>query len=96
MTRIIWDEAKNTRNKKKHGVSFEIAQFVFDDPYVVSLPERVVDDEQRWQSIGMVYGAAILLVAHTVTEEGEDEETIRIISARRATAAERRRYEESL
>ncbi len=52
--------------------------------------------EQRWQTVGAILGLVILVVAHTVKEEdpdGESVEVIRIISARRATPRERRRYE---
>jgi uncharacterized DUF497 family protein len=49
--------------------------------------------EEHWWAIGMV-GAAVLLVVHTWIEHGDEEDIIRIISARRATASERRRYEE--
>ena len=50
--------------------------------------------ELRWQTIGLVEGVAILLVAHTIIERGEDE-LIRIVSARLATRQERNRYEEN-
>lgn len=95
--RFEWDEAKNLSNQRKHdGVSFEEARLVFYDPLHVSVQDRVEGGEQRWQAIGAVQGFVILVVAHTVTEEdadGEPVEIIRIISARRATPRERRRYE---
>lgn len=53
--------------------------------------------EERWQTLGVVHGVTVLLVAHTITEddgEGEPVEVIRIISARRATPRERKRYEQ--
>jgi uncharacterized DUF497 family protein len=87
-----WDERKNQTNRKKHGVSFEAAVLVFDDPLHISRLERVEAGEQRWQTIGMVGGTRLLLVAHreeTITYESE----IRIISARRATKVERKIYE---
>ncbi|MGO9210922.1 MAG: BrnT family toxin [Terriglobales bacterium] len=86
-----WDERKNRVNKRKHGVSFETAILVFDDPYHVSRMDREVEGELRWQTIGMVRGIQILLVAHTVSESG-DEEVIHIISARKATPQERSIY----
>ena len=49
-----WDEAKNLANQRKHGVSFQQASLVFRDPQRVLVAERVVDGEQRWQSIGIV------------------------------------------
>lgn len=92
--KFAWDENKNQINQSKHKVSFEAAQHVFDDPLHVSQQERVENGEQRWQTIGMVYGVVVLLVAHTVTEN-DGEETIRIISARKADKTERRIYEQS-
>ena len=89
--RFEWDEVKNRRNLEKHKISFETARLVFDDPFARSIQDRVVDDEERWQTVGMIKGL-IVLVAHTYREESE-EEVIRIISARKATPAERRIYE---
>ncbi len=66
---------------------------VFQDPYAISRPDRIVDGEERWQTIGLVRGINILVVAHTYPEHhGED--VIRIISARKAAPYERRLYEE--
>ena len=95
-TRFTWDEAKNLANQKKHGISFEEAVRVFFDPLHLSVQDRIEEGEQRWQTLGLVGGMTILLVAHTVTEDGPDEkpiEVIRLISARRATRKERMRYE---
>ena len=80
-------------NKSKHGVSFETAQLIFADPLLFSQQDRFVDGEERWQSIGLV-GGTILLVAH-VWIDFENEEHVRIISARLANKIERRRYENS-
>jgi uncharacterized DUF497 family protein len=91
---FAWDEAKDRVNRRKHGVSFETAVLVFDDPHVVSYPERNVDGEERWHSIGLAGDIVILLVVHTV-EEQNDEEEIRIISARKASSRERALYEAS-
>jgi len=91
--KIVWDENKNRINRNKHRVSFETAQLVFDDPLHVSRQDRVEGDEQRWQTIGLVHGLILLLVAHTVSE-GDGHETIRLISARKADQTERRIYEQ--
>jgi uncharacterized DUF497 family protein len=95
--RFEWDEAKNRSNQRKHdGVSFEDALRVFQDPLHISVQDRIEGGEQRWQTVGAVQGFVMLVVAHTVTEEDADGgsvEIIRIISARRATPRERRRYE---
>lgn len=91
--RFVWDENKNRTNLAKHGISFNVAAKVFDDPRGSSSPDRVVEGEQRWKTIGWAAGVPVILsVAHTVAEAGE--EIIRIISARKATANERRSYEE--
>jgi uncharacterized DUF497 family protein len=64
---------------------------VFDDPYHVTTQDREVDGEPRWQTIGMVGAHNVLLVAHTT---GEEDDAIRIVSARKATRTERRIYAE--
>jgi uncharacterized DUF497 family protein len=89
---ILWDAAENRANRLKHGVSFETARLVFDDPFHVSVPDRHEHGEERWTTVGMVGALAILLVAHTFGDEN-GEETIRIISARKATKGERERYQ---
>jgi uncharacterized protein len=76
-------------------VSFETALLVFDDPKAISRMEQIVDEEERWQTLGMVVGMVIVLVAHTFREK-DDEEYVRIISARKATPRERKIYEETL
>ena len=93
--RFEWDEHKNESNIRKHGVSFKTASFVFDDPRLVMQQDREIEGEPRWQTIGIVHGVLLLLVAHTYADE-EEEEAVRIISARRANAHERKRYEEEL
>ena len=89
---FAWDENKNRINTRKHGVSFATAARIFEDPNVVSYQDRVVDDEERWQTIGCAGGIALLLVVHT-SEEQHGEEEIRIISARKASRRERALYE---
>ena len=90
-----WDERKNRTNRAKHGVSFEAATLVFDDPHAVGVPERTEVGEERWKTVGMAAGVVPLLVVHTHREE-DGEEYIRIISARKATPRERKTYEEGL
>ena len=68
---------------------------MFDDPLHVSRQDRVESGEQRWQTIGMVGGIALLLLAHTWIESDDGTEHLRIISARRASKLERKIYEES-
>ena len=89
-----WDPEKAETNFRKHGIRFKVAAKVFDDPSVFIRQDPIVEDEPRWQAIGMVEGTAILLVAHSYLAEGT-EEAIRIISARKADRTERRVYEQN-
>ena len=81
-----WDEDENTINKEKHKISFETAAYVFDDPYYIEMFdfEHSVD-EDRYIAIGKV--GDVLFVVFT-----ERKDTIRLISARLATNAERSLY----
>lgn len=85
-------------NRFKHGISFEDASQVFLDPLHKTRQDRIEGGEYRWQTIGQIYGVTVNLVPHTWTERNELEEVevIRIISARKATAAERKRYESEI
>lgn len=89
---FAWDANKDRINRRKHGLSFETAARVFQDPHAVSYLDRVVDEEERWHTIGQVRGITLLLVAHT-SEEQHGEEEIRIISARKASSRERALYD---
>ncbi len=91
--RVDWDERKSEANRKKHGISFELAQEVFDDPLCLSGLDRVEGGEERWHTVGMAGGVVLLLVVHTL-RDAAGEEIIRIISARKATRRERDFYEE--
>jgi len=85
---FVWDSEKAARNLAKHGVSFEEASEVFFDPFVL-LENASPGDEARHAAIGLTEDWELLFVVHLIQEE----ETIRIISARPATAHERSRYE---
>lgn len=89
--KVVWNDHKSRLNLKKHGISFDVASQVFDDPWQISQQDRHVQGEERWQTLGMVGGVLVLLVAHTVYED-EHEEICRIISARKATPHERKVY----
>ena len=67
---------------------------VFADPYALVEQDRVEAGELRWQALGLAAGVVLLLVAHTVRDENQDE-IIRIISARKATRKERIRYDQN-
>ena len=73
---FTWDDRKNRLNKRKHGISFETAIPVFDDPFQLSWQDREVEGEARWQTIGMVQGVYLLVVAHTIED---DDDLIRIV-----------------
>jgi uncharacterized protein len=92
--RWIWDPDKAAANRRKHGLSFETATLVFDDPFHASKLDPHPDGG-RWQTIGLV-GPVVLFVIHTwIDGKSEEDETVgRIISARKATARERKAYEE--
>jgi hypothetical protein len=92
--RFEWDEGKNRTNLRKHGVRFETAVLVFDDPYALTQHASASGEEDRWITVGAIGPGAILLVVHTVYESSDDE-VIRIISARAAESRERRAYEET-
>lgn len=90
--RFEWDRSKSRANIVKHGVGFDEASKVFSDPHVIIREDRLVEGEERLHAIG--YVERVLLVVHTFREEGLGA-IIRIISARKATPAERKLYEES-
>ncbi len=92
--RFEWDDVKNQRNVLKHRVSFETAVLVFDDPYSVTQRDESANEEERWITLGLLNPGAVLFVVHTCFE-GNNEEVMRIISARAATPRERKNYEEA-
>ena len=94
MLRFDWDERKNKSNRTKHGVWFEEAQSVFDDPHgrVFYDPEHS-EEEDRFILLGVSQARRILVVVHGYREAGS---LIRIISARKATKKEVRNYEERI
>ena len=87
-----WDPRKAAANLKKHGIDFHEAATVLDDTLSTTFPDTDHSSglESRFLTIGMSSRERILVVAHT-----DHDDTVRIISARRATRHERRFYEES-
>lgn len=84
-----WDEEKNKRNIKIHGIDFETAARVFADPNRIEKYDGShSDSEDRYITIGEINGTAYVVMV-VFTERGE---TIRLISARKATSQERRAY----
>lgn len=85
-----WDESKNRSNKKKYGVDFEEAQTVFFDESAMEFFDADhSQDEDRFLLLGQSFSLRILMVCHCHREKAG---VIRIISARKATASERRKY----
>jgi hypothetical protein len=87
-----WDERKNRRNDQKHRIRFELAALAFDDPWALIRRDELYVHEERWITLGAVGPLLVLVVVHTTWEQ-EDEEIIRIISAREANPSERAVYE---
>ncbi len=90
--RFEWHPPKAEKNRRVHGISFELAKLAFDDVFAKTEIEGYEHGEERWRTTGAV-GAALIVISHTAREEGETE-IIRIISARRAEPDERRCFEE--
>ncbi|HET7107091.1 MAG TPA: BrnT family toxin [Candidatus Acidoferrum sp.] len=86
-----WDPAKARANRRKHRVTFEEAATVYGDALALTYPDPDHSiSEQRFITVGMSSARRLLIVAHA--ERGE---SIRIISARKATQSERKQYEEN-
>jgi uncharacterized DUF497 family protein len=89
--RFAFDPKKAAANLKKHGVSFTEAMTVFNDSLAATGPDELhSEDEERLITVGESARQRILFVVHTYHEY-----TIRLISARPATASEKKEYEES-
>jgi hypothetical protein len=84
-----WDDEKAENNRKKHGISFDEAATIFNDPNIATIPDPDHSkSEERFVSIGMSFIARVLTVIHTFRKT-----RIRLISARKATKAEKNIYE---
>jgi uncharacterized protein len=89
--RFDWDARKDRRNQRKHGVGFDEASTVFAETLSITIPDpEHSDDEERWVTMGFSHRQRLLVVVHTE----DDQEIVRIISARPADPDERREYEE--
>ncbi len=89
-----WDKKKAALNVKKHGITFEEAQSVFSDQNarLIHDPEHSIE-EDRFILLGLSLKMRMLVVIHCYRE---NDELIRIVSARRASNNERKQYEEFL
>ncbi len=84
-----WDENKNIINQLKHGISFEDAKSVFYDDYGILIADTEHSfDEERFLLLGIDKVSKLLVVCHCIRENN----TIRIISARKATKTETNQY----
>ncbi|GAB3681165.1 BrnT family toxin [Salinisphaera aquimarina] len=91
MIEFEWDAKKARANAKKHGVSFSEAQSVFYDEYARQFfDEEHSESEERFIMLGLSDQSRILVVCHCERSQGQ---AIRLISARKATACERKHYE---
>jgi uncharacterized protein len=90
--RFTWDPGKAKANLRKHRVSFEEAKTVFydEEALLINDPDHS-ESEDRFVLLGMSATRRVLLVVHSYRD---DDRTIRLISARKARAAERATYEE--
>jgi hypothetical protein len=91
-----WDEAKASANVRKHGISFEVAGTVFQDPRLVTVADLDHSDaEERWFSLGYANNGSMIAVVYLWSEVNSSTIRIRLISARRAKPSEIRYYQES-
>lgn len=86
-----WDPEKAKENLETHGISFDEASTAFGDTLSLAIYDPMhSDEEDRFVLIGSSYKNRLLVIVHT-----ERAESIRIISARKATKKERKQYEEN-
>jgi len=86
-----WDEDKNIKNFRKHGIWFEEAVSVFDDPYAREIADHEhSDEEDRWIILGFSSELHLLIVCYVERQAGK---IIRPISARKATPQETLSYQ---
>ncbi len=88
---IIWDPNKAEINFKKHGIRFSDAELVLYDSFAMTLEEHIVANEQRYVTIGTDAVGRIIAVVYSYRSD-----TIRLISARKATRRERKHYEKGI
>jgi uncharacterized DUF497 family protein len=90
-----WDPATAASNHRKHGVAFEDAMVIFEDPLLLTIfdPDHS-DTEERWIYIGLTRNGQLILAVHTYAEAEDANTAIRIISARRPTKNETRQYQQ--
>jgi uncharacterized protein len=93
MNVFTWDAGKATRNLRKHGVSFEEAATVFADPDALEWEDlEHSHKENRFKRLGISSQGRILILVYSYRRTKDDKETLRIITARRASPKEREAY----
>lgn len=86
-----WDDNKDKANQRKHGISFEEAKTIFQDPFSITINDPIHSiDEERFIDIGLSNKLRLLVVVYT-----ERDSVIRLISSRKATSNEQKTYEQS-
>jgi hypothetical protein len=88
---ITWDPNKAEINFKKHGIRFPDAEFVLYDPFAMTMEDHVVVGEKRFVTVGSDAVGRIIAVVYTYRPD-----SIRLISARKATPTERKQYEKGI
>lgn len=91
---VTWDPHKALSNATKHGVTFAQAASVLLDPLALTVFDAAHSaHEERWFTLGTASTGRLLAVSHTHSPTGPSSVKVRVISAREATKAERRQYE---
>jgi hypothetical protein len=85
-----WDPGKGRLNVQKHGISFADAVASLEDEGALTMRDPLSDEEERWVTMGLDALGRVLVVVYTWRGE-----SVRLISARKATPREQRRYEEA-
>jgi len=88
---VTWDPKKAESNFKKHKIRFSDAEMVLYDPFAMTLEEQVVAAQQRFVSIGSDAVGRVIVIVYSYHAD-----TIRLISARKATPSERKQYEKGI
>ena len=89
--KIIWDPKKAESNFRKHKIRFSDAESVLFDPMALTVEDQIIDQEKRFLSVGSDAIGRILVVVYAYYGD-----TIRLISARKATSRERKYYEKGI
>ena len=89
--KILWDPKKAESNFRKHKIRFSDAESVLFDPMALTVEDQIIDQKKRFLSVGSDAIGRILVVVYAYSDD-----TIRLISARKATSKERKYYEKGI